>query len=99
MSSSSGHRFVRYADDCNLYVRSERSGQRVMAGIRSFIERRLRLKVNAEKSAVSRPEKRHFVGFSLRREPLDGSIEVLLSERSKRRIDEKIRELTPRTWG
>jgi RNA-directed DNA polymerase len=94
-----GHRFVRYADDCNIYVRSERSGQRVMAGIRSFIERRLRLKVNAEKSAVSRPEKRHFVGFTLRREPLDGSIEVRLSERSKRRIDEKIRELTPRTWG
>ena len=94
-----GHRFVRYADDCNIYVRSERSGQRVMAGIRSFIERRLRLKVNAEKSAVSRPEKRHFVGFTLRREPLDGSVEVLLSQRSKRRIDEKIRELTPRTWG
>ena len=94
-----GHRFVRYADDCNIYVRSERSGQRVMAGIRHFIERRLRLKVNAEKSAVSRPEKRHFVGFTLRREPLDGSVEVLLSERSKRRIAEKIRELTPRTWG
>jgi len=94
-----GHRFVRYADDCNIYVRSERAGQRVMASIRSFIERRLRLKVNAEKSAVSRPEKRHFVGFSLRREPLEGSIEVLLSERSRRRIDEKIRELTPRNWG
>jgi group II intron reverse transcriptase/maturase len=94
-----GHRFVRYADDCNIYVRSERAGQRVMASIRSFIERRLRLKVNAEKSAVSRPEKRHFVGFSLRREPRDGSIEVLLSERSRNRIGEKVRELTPRNWG
>ena len=94
-----GHRFVRYADDCNVYVRSERSGHRVMASIVRFIERRLRLKVNAEKSAVSRPEKRHFVGFSLRREPADGSIEVHLSARSKLRIDEKIRELTPRTWG
>jgi group II intron reverse transcriptase/maturase len=94
-----GLRFVRYADDCNIYVRSERSGQRVMASIVRFIERRLRLKVNAAKSAVSRPEKRHFVGFSLRREPLDGSVEVRLSERSKRRIDEKIRQLTPRTWG
>jgi RNA-directed DNA polymerase len=94
-----GHRFVRYADDCNIYVRSERSGQRVMASIVRFIERRLRLKVNAEKSAVSRPEKRHFVGFSLRREPMDGNVEVRLSERSKSRIDEKIRELTPRTWG
>jgi hypothetical protein len=59
----------------------------------------LRLKVNAAKSAVSRPEKRHFVGFSLRRRPLDGEVEVLLSERSKHRIGEKIRELTPRTWG
>ena len=94
-----GHRFVRYADDCNIYVRSERSGQRVMASIVRFIERRLRLKVNAQKSAVSRPEKRHFVGFSLRREPLDGETEVHLSERSKSRIDERIRELTPRTWG
>jgi group II intron reverse transcriptase/maturase len=94
-----GHRFVRYADDCNIYVRSERSGQRVMASIVSFIERRLRLKVNRDKSAVSRPEKRHFVGFSLRREPLDGSVEVLLSERSKRRLADKVRELTPRNWG
>lgn len=94
-----GHRFVRYADDCNIYVRSERSGQRVMASIVSFIERRLRLKVNRDKSAVSRPEKRHFVGFSLRREPLDGNVEVLLSERSKRRLADKVRELTPRNWG
>lgn len=94
-----GHRFVRYADDCNIYVRSERSGQRVMASIVSFIERRLRLKVNRKKSAVSRPEKRHFVGFSLRRKPLDGNVEVLLSERSKRRLADKVRELTPRNWG
>ena len=70
-----------------------------MEKVTDFIERRLRLKVNRQKSAVSRPEKRHFVGFSLRREPLDGSIEVLLSERSKRRIADKVRELTPRNWG
>ena len=94
-----GHRFVRYADDCNIYVRSERAGQRVMASVVSFIERRLRLKVNASKSAVARPEERHFVGFRLRREPLDGEVEVLLSKRSKDRIDERIRELTPRWWG
>jgi RNA-directed DNA polymerase len=94
-----GHRFVRYADDCNIYVRSERSGQRVMASVVRFIESRLRLKVNAAKSAVARPEERHFVGFRLRREPGDGSIEVLLSKRSKTRIDETIRELTPRNWG
>jgi RNA-directed DNA polymerase len=94
-----GHRFVRYADDCNVYVRSERSGQRVMASLVSFIERRLRLKVNKDKSAVARPGQRHFVGFSLRCEPLDGSVEVLLSERSRLRIRAKIRELTPRSWG
>ena len=94
-----GHRFVRYADDCNVYVRSERSGQRVMASVVRFIESRLRLKVNATKSTVARPEERHFVGFRLRREPMTGEVEVLLSRRSKDRIDEKIRELTPRTWG
>ncbi|WP_437732196.1 group II intron reverse transcriptase/maturase [Sorangium sp. So ce1335] len=94
-----GHRFVRYADDVNIYVRSERSGQRVMASVVRFIESRLRLKVNATKSAVARPEERHFVGFSLRREPEDGRVEVRLSKRSKTRIDEKIRELVPRNWG
>ena len=94
-----GHRFVRYADDCNVYVRSERAGQRVMASVTDFIERRLRLKVNVQKSAVSRPEERHFLGFRLRREPFDGSVEVLLSKRSKERIEAKVRELVPRTWG
>jgi group II intron reverse transcriptase/maturase len=94
-----GHRFVRYADDANIYVRSERAGQRVMASIASFIEQRLRLKVNAKKSAVARPEERHFLGFSLRREPMTGTIEVKLSKRSKERIGGKIRELTPRNWG
>jgi RNA-directed DNA polymerase len=97
--SRRGHRFVRYADDCNIYVRSERSGQRVMASVVRFIESRLRLKVNAAKSAVARPRERHFVGFRLRREPKDGSTEVLLSKRSKTRIDETIRRLTPRNWG
>ena len=94
-----GHRFVRYADDCNIYVRSERAGKRVMASIERFINKRLRLKVNAAKSAVARPEERHFVGFRLRREPVDGSVEVLLSKRSRDRIYEKIVQLTPRTWG
>src|SRR5512135_2785416 len=94
-----GHRFVRYADDANVYVRSERAGQRVMASLTEFIQRRLRLKVNQAKSAVARPEERHFLGFRLRREPLTGEVEVLLSARSKSRIDEKIRELTPRSWG
>jgi group II intron reverse transcriptase/maturase len=94
-----GYRFVRYADDTNVYVRSERSGKRVMASIVRFIEGKLRLKVNLAKSAVARPEERHFVGFRLRREPLDGTIEVLLSERSKDRVAEAIKSKTPRSWG
>jgi hypothetical protein len=94
-----GHRFVRYADDCNIYVRSERSGHRVMASVTRFIESRLRLVVNVDKSAVARPEDRHFLGFRLLREPEAGQVEVLLSMRSVKRIDKRIRELTPRTWG
>jgi hypothetical protein len=90
---------VRYADDCNVYVRSERAGQRVMSSLVGFIERRLRLKVNTAKSAVARPEERHFLGFRLRREPEDGQVEVLLSKRSRERMDAKIRALTPRNWG
>jgi len=94
-----GHHFVCYADDSNIYVRSERSGQRVMAGITRFIVRRLRLKVNASKSAVAPPQDRHFLGFRLRRNPEDGTVEVLLSKRSKERIAGQIRDLTPRNWG
>jgi len=90
--------FVRYADDANIYVRSERAGQRVMASIRRFIERRLRLKVNEEKSAVTTPEKAHFLGFRFR-EGKEGRIEVWLAERSVQRMKAQLRELTPRTWG
>jgi hypothetical protein len=70
-----------------------------MASIVRFIVRRLRLKVNATKSAVARPEERHFLGFRLRRDPLDEDVKVLLSERSIKRLDSKIRELTPRNYG
>ena len=94
-----GLRFVRYADDVNIYVRTERAGHRVMASVSGFIERRLRLKVNAAKSAVARPEERHFLGFSLRFDALADSVEVLLSTRSKDRIAQRVRELTPRNWG
>jgi group II intron reverse transcriptase/maturase len=94
-----GHRFVRYADDGNIYVRSQRAGERVMASVRSFIEQKLRLKVNEAKSAVARPEERHFVGFRLRREPETGEVEVELSERSKGRVNETIREKTRRSRG
>src|SRR4026208_579300 len=59
-----GHRFVRYADDCNIYVRSQRAGEREMKRVSEFITRKLKLKVNEAKSAVSRPSKRKFLGFS-----------------------------------
>jgi group II intron reverse transcriptase/maturase len=94
-----GHRFVRYADDGNVYVRSERAGLRVMASLTGFIEGRLRLKINHDKSAVARPEDRHFLGFRLRLDPQTGSVEILLSERTKRNAMQTIRQLTPRQWG
>ncbi len=94
-----GHRFARYADDAKVYVRSERAGLRVMASLTQFIEGRLRLKVNQAKSAVARPEDRHFLGFRLRIDPQTGTVEVLLSERSKRNAMERVRQLTPRNWG
>jgi len=61
-----GHRFVRYADDCNIYVRSEKAGRRVMESLTRFIERRLKLQINAEKSAVARPWHRSFLSFTVR---------------------------------
>lgn len=93
-----GHRFVRYADDANIYVGSERAGKRVMANISRFIEKRLRLKVNGDKSAVARPSLRHFVGFCLQRSRT-GVVQVRLSARSRKRINRKVVELTRRNWG
>jgi len=93
-----GLRFVRYADDFNVYVRSERAGRRVMASLTRFIERRLRLQVNVDKSVVARSPEVHFLGFSLHPQA-DGTVEVHLSKRSRERLDSKVRELTPRNWG
>ena len=59
-----GHRFVRYADDCNIYVRSERAGQRVMESVMRFITQKLQLQVNEKKSAAAKPQQRKFLGFS-----------------------------------
>lgn len=96
-----GHRFVRYADDCDVYVASERAGQRVMASLSRFIQWRLRLRINTGKSAVARPEDRHFLGFSLRlvQHGRRRTVEVLLSQRTKRNARTRIVQLTPRTWG
>ncbi|HEY3305600.1 MAG TPA: group II intron reverse transcriptase/maturase [Candidatus Binatia bacterium] len=91
-----GHRFVRYADDCNIYVRSRRAGQRVMESITEFITTRLKLKVNSEKSAVGRPWERKFLGFSFtsNREP-----KRRIAPQAVKRFKERVRELTRRTRG
>lgn len=94
-----GHKHVRYADDCNIYVQSERAGHRVMESITYFIEKKMRLKVNKEKSSVSKSGDRHFLGFRLQRDPLEGEVKIFLSNRSKRNVAKKIKELTPRNWG
>jgi RNA-directed DNA polymerase len=85
----------------NVYVRSERAGQRVMASLSGFIQWRLRLRINAAKSAVARPEDRHFLGFSLRlvQHGRRRAVEVLLSQRTKRNARDRIAQLTPRAWG
>lgn len=93
-----GLRFVRYADDFSVFVHSERAGRRVMDSIRKFIEGRLRLVVNEEKSSVSRPNDLTILGFHLGKTS-DGKVKVLLSTRTEERLDTRIRELTPRTWG
>ncbi len=94
-----GHRFARYADGCNVYVRSERAGLRVMASMERLIGWRLRLRINRDKSASPRPEDRHFLGFCLWREPQSGTAEMLLPQRTKRNAMARICDLTPRSWG
>jgi len=96
--SRRGLRFVRYADDFSVFVRSERAGTRVMESIRKFIEGRLRLVVNEEKSSISQPNELTFLGFQLGK-TLTGKVTIGLSERTEARLEARIRELTPRTWG
>src|SRR6266513_5654525 len=90
------HRFVRYADDCNIYVASERAGKRVMQNVTSFIRRRLKLKVNEAKSAVARPQERKLLGFSF-----TGGAEVKrrIAPKALLRCKQRVRELTRRTRG
>ena len=90
------HCFVRYADDCNIYVRSQRAGERVKRSITSFITRRLKLKVNEAKSAVARPAERKFLGFSISNaeEP-----KRRIAAKALLRFKQKVRELTGRTRG
>lgn len=93
-----GLRFVRYADDCNIFVRSERAGQRVMSSMRRFLEKRLRLQINEGKSSVTRPENVHFLGFRFGTDS-GPEVEVLISAKTKAKLHTRILELTPRRWG
>lgn len=91
-----GHRFVRYADDENIYVRSRRAGQRVMESVSAFIAQKLKLKVNSTKSAVARPWERKFLGFSFtwNRVP-----KRRIASKAMERFKERVREITNRTRG
>ena len=91
-----GHRFVRYADDCNVYVRSERAGQRVMESVTQFITQKLRLKVNEAKSAVARPQERKFLGFSFSAGP---EVKRVIAPKALDRFKRRVREITRRAKG
>jgi RNA-directed DNA polymerase len=91
-----GLRFARYADDCNIYVRSERAGQRVMKSITRFITKKLKLKVNEAKSAVARPQERKFLGFSFRGGP---QVKRIIAPKALGRFKHRIREITRRAKG
>jgi RNA-directed DNA polymerase len=90
-----GHRFCRYADDCNIYVRSRRAGERVMASVCRFVTLKLRLKVNESKSAVAQPAERKFLGFTITN---DGG-ERQIAAKALQRFKTRVRELTCRTRG
>jgi RNA-directed DNA polymerase len=91
-----GLRFARYADDCNVYVRSRRAGERVMESIKRFLAKRLRLKVNEQKSAVARPWERKFLGFSFTNA---GIAKRRIAPKAVERFKKRVRELTKRTRG
>lgn len=92
-----GHRFCRYADDCNIYVRSRRAGERTLESVTRFLETKLKLKVNRAKSAVDRPVKRKFLGFTLARHK--GEVRQWIAAKSKKRMMEKVRAITKRNRG
>ncbi len=90
-----GHRFVRYADDCNIYVQTPRAGERVLASVRRFLEQKLKLKVNEKKSKVDRPAKRKILGFRLFRQ--HQQVRIGVAPKSVFRLRDKLRRLTRRT--
>jgi RNA-directed DNA polymerase len=91
-----GHRFVRYADDCNIYIRSEKAGRRVMASLTRFIEGRLKLQINTEKSAVARPWHRSFLGFTVKDDP---AFRRCIAAKAVTRFKDRVRALTRRHRG
>ncbi|MGH9158768.1 MAG: group II intron reverse transcriptase/maturase [Vicinamibacteraceae bacterium] len=91
-----GHRFVRYADDCNIYVHSERAGQRVMERVTRFITHKLKLTVNEVKSAVARPQERKFLGFSFTAGP---EVKRVIAPKALGRFKRRVREITQRAKG
>src|SRR5271167_1990730 len=91
-----GHRYLRYADDCNIYARSERAGQRVMESITRFITQKLKLKVNEAKSAVARPQERKLLGFSFSAGP---ETKRMIAPKALERFKHRIRETTRRAKG
>jgi RNA-directed DNA polymerase len=107
-----GHKFCRYADDCNIYVRSKAAGERVMKSVTEFLARRLRLQVNAEKSAVARPWERKFLGYSMtwHKQPrlkvasesvrrLKAKVRTILREGRGRSLPQVIKDLNQRLRG
>jgi len=90
-----GHAFVRYADDVTIFVRSEQAGLRVLSSVTRYVERRLKLRVNGEKSGVGRPWERELLGFTFARE----TRAAVPSERSRKRLRRQVREITKRTRG
>jgi len=92
-----GHKFCRYADDCNIYVKSMKAGMRVMESITLYIETKLKLKVNRNKSAVDKPHKRKFLGFSFHRKEKKTGISI--HQKSIQRFKAKVVEITTRSNG
>lgn len=90
-----GHKFVRYADDCNIYVKTQRAGERVMESVKEFLEKKLKLKVNPKKSKVDKAERVKFLGFSFYK--YKGEILIRVAGRSLERFRDKLRRLTKRT--
>lgn len=92
-----GHKFVRYADDCNIYLKSQRAAERVMASSKKFLEGRLKLKVNKEKSKVGSPIKFKFLGFSLYK--TGKKTGICVHEKSMKKFKEKVKQITSRKRG